>query len=86
MSAKRREPLPAARKLGPLYPAAKDAVEHLDLGMSVKEAVEHARASVPGGHGFTPQQVVQAAHDLIIVGPDEECDAGADGAGRGSGS
>ncbi|MEU7103716.1 hypothetical protein ACFQ2B_31425 [Streptomyces stramineus] len=74
MGSNRHDPHPAAEVLGPLYPVAKEAVDCLSLGMSVKEAVQEARTAVPGGQGFTPQQVVQGAHDLLAAGPDEELD------------
>ncbi|MFF4161028.1 hypothetical protein [Streptomyces sp. NPDC001678] len=66
----------AAEELGALYAVAKEAVDCLDFGMSVKEAVQQARTAAPGGRHFTPQQVVQGAHDIISAGPDEELDTG----------
>ncbi|MFI9202873.1 hypothetical protein [Streptomyces sp. NPDC053048] len=74
MHPKRRESRPAAEALGPRYPVAKEAKECLDAGMSVKEAMEHARTTVPDGKNMAPQQVVQGMHDILALGPDEAPD------------
>ncbi|AZQ70542.1 hypothetical protein EKH77_04315 [Streptomyces luteoverticillatus] len=68
----------AAEELGARYAVAKDAVECLDFGMSVKEAVQQARTAEPAGRQVTPQQVVQGAHDIISAGPDEDMDMDVD--------
>ncbi|OIK02903.1 hypothetical protein BIV23_24055 [Streptomyces monashensis] len=62
-----------------MYASAKEAAECIERGMSVKEAVQQARTTAPGGHDVTPQQVVQGIHDLMSAGPDEEMDAAEDG-------
>ncbi|WP_189450752.1 hypothetical protein [Streptomyces abikoensis] len=72
----------AAEELGARYAVAKEAVECLGFGMSVKEAVQQARTAEPGGRQVTPQQVVQGAHDIISAGPDEDMDVDMDGDGE----
>ncbi|MEU4796721.1 hypothetical protein [Streptomyces sp. NPDC023327] len=78
MDANGHDSHPVSEKLGPLYPVAKKAAECVEAGMSIKEAVANAQATIPGGDMVTVHQVVQGMHNISAAGPDEELDPPAD--------